>query len=164
MMCCSEPLRHGERLLIRTVRLMAGEVACVTLRRHFDLACGASGSEAYRALETFVGQLRVRGCRRIGVSVPADMRLTGDEVLMLEAFGAAQIDDYRTLDESLERLIGHSPPTALGAAVCLVAQHFAMSGLWIRADWSASGLPASGAPPIWRPIASPSASPDSRRR
>ena len=80
-----------------------------------------------------------------------DPRLTRDECLMIDAFAAAQIDDYRTLDARLARLVGISPPPALGAAVCLVAQHFAMSGLWLTGDgaddqvWAVSTTPTSTA-------------------
>lgn len=146
-----ETASHGERLLIRTIRLLAVDPVCHSLGCQFEHAVGLSGREAFQVLEVFVSQLRVRGLRRITLSVPMDPRLTRDECLMIDAFAAAQIDDYRTLDARLARLVGISPPPALGAAVCLVAQHFAMSGLWLTGDgaddqvWAVSTTPTSTA-------------------
>jgi len=128
-----DDLLHGERLLIRTVRLLALATPCHSLRAHFEAACGHSGQSAYRMLEAFVQQLGVRGRRRVTLSIPADPRLTDDEALILDAFGCAQAEDYRSLDERLTGLLGAEPPFPLGAAACVVAETLAMSGLMLRA-------------------------------
>lgn len=128
-----EPLFHGERLLIRTVRLLALATPCHSLKTHFEAACGFAGQAAYRALEAFVQQLGVRGRRRVALSIPADRRLTDDEALILDAFGCAQAEDYRSLDERLHGLLDASPPFPMGAAACMVAETLAMNGLMLRA-------------------------------
>jgi len=128
-----EPLFHGERLLVRTVRLLALATPCHGLKAHFEAACGCAGETAYRMLEAFVQQLALRGRRRVQLSIPADPRLTDDEALILDAFGCAQAGDYRSLDERLRGLVGAAPPFALGAAACMVAETLAMNGLMLRA-------------------------------
>jgi len=130
------PLSHGERLLIRTVRLLALTAPCHSLKGLFQHACGCAGHEAYRGLEVFLQQLGLRGRRRLVLSVPADPRLTRDEGAILDAFGCAQAEDFRSLDERLTGLLGGAPPPSLGAAACLVAQTFAMNGLLLRARTS----------------------------
>lgn len=128
-----DDLLHGERLLIRTVRLLALAAPCHSLKAHFEAACGDAGQGAYRMLEAFVQQLGVRGRRRVTLSIPADPRLTADEVLILDAFGCAQVEDYRSLDERLTGLLGMAPPFAVGAAACFVAETLVMNGLMLRA-------------------------------
>ena len=132
----ADRLSHGERLLIRTVRLLALTAPCHSLQGLFEDSCGCAGHETYRTLEVFLQQLGAWGRRRLILSVPADPRLTLDETCMLDAFGCVQADDYRSLDERLMGLLGAAPPPALGAAVCLVAQTFAMNGLLLR-TWAA---------------------------
>lgn len=127
-----EDLLHGERLLIRTVRLLALATPCHSLRAHFEAACGCSGQAAYRMLEAFVQQLGARGRRRVTLSIPADPRLTEDERLILDAFGRAQAEDHRSLDERLTGLLGAGPPFALGAAACVVAETLAINGFMLR--------------------------------
>jgi len=128
-----EPLFHGERLLIRTVRLLALATPCHSLRTHFEAACGDAGQSAYRMLEAFVQQLGARGRRRVTLSIPADPRLTDDEALILDVFGCAQAEDYRSLDERLQGLLDAPPPFPMGAAACMVAETLAMNGLMLRA-------------------------------
>jgi hypothetical protein len=130
----SDPLTHGERLLVRTIRLLALTAPCHGLKGLFEQACGCAGHEAYRVLEVFLQQLGAWGRRRLALSVPADPRITDDEAMILDAFGCAQAEDYRSLDERLMGLLGAEPPAALGAAVCLVAQALAMNGLLVRAQ------------------------------
>jgi len=125
---------QGERLLLRTIRLMALKNACVGQQRHFELACGWSGEEAYRTLGVFVEQLRLNGQRRIVLSAPPARTMTDDERTILAAFAAAQHDDYRELDARLADLTQSQPPASLGGAVCLVAQVFAMQGLMIPGE------------------------------
>ena len=125
-------LTHGERLLIRTVRRLALRTPCHGLQAHFEQACGWAGAEAYRTLEVFLQQLSLRGRRRLALSVPLDVRLTGDEVLLLDLFGCAQAEDYPSLDERLATLTGAPPQAAMGAAACFVAQALAFNGLCVR--------------------------------
>ena len=127
-----EDLLHGERLLIRTLRLLALAAPCHSLKGLFEDACGCAGHEAYRTLEVFLQQLGLHGRRRLVLSVPADARLTADEAVILDVFACAQADHYVALDDGLSWLLGREPPPALGAAICLVAQTFAMSGLFLR--------------------------------
>lgn len=129
-----DPLTHGERLLVRTIRLLALTAPCHGLKGLFEQACGCAGHEAYRVLEVFLQQLGAWGRRRLALSVPADPRITDDEAMILDAFGCAQAEDYSSLDERLMGLLGAEPPGALGAAVCLVAQALAMNGLLVRAQ------------------------------
>ena len=133
-------MQEGERLLIRAVRRFAADSFCPVQRDQFEHVCGTLGRETYRTLETFVAQLRAGGRRRIVLSVPTDPRLTCDESLMIDAFAAAQIDDYRTLDVRLASLVGAEASSTLGATVCLVAQLFAMNGLWLCPCARRSGL------------------------
>lgn len=141
-----DDLLHGERLLIRTVRLLALATPCHSLRAHFEAACGYSGQAAYRMLEAFVQQLGARGRRRVTLSIPADTRLTDDEALILDAFGCAQAEDYRSLDERLTGLLGVQPPFPLGAAACGVAETLAMNGLILRTR----PAPDAFIPQAWR--------------
>lgn len=127
-----EHLFHGERLLIRTVRLLALTAPCHSLQAHFEAACGCSGDAAYRMLEAFVQQVAARGRRRLAMSIPADPRLTPDEALILDIFGCAQAGDYQAMDERLLGLLGQQPPMATGAAACFVAETLAMNGLMLR--------------------------------
>ena len=127
-----DDLLHGERLLIRTVRLLALTAPCHSLKAHFEEACGCAGQAAYRMLEAFVQQLGARGRRRLTLSIPADPRLTDDERIILDAFGCAQAEDYRSLDERLWGLLGAQPPFPMGAAACVVAETLAMNGLMLR--------------------------------
>lgn len=120
---------QGERLLLRTIRLMALKNACFGQQSHFELVCGCAGEEAYRTLAVFVEQLRLNGQRRIVLSAPPARTVTEDERTILAAFAAAQNDDYQDLDARLADLIQARPPASLGGAVCLVAQVFAMQGL-----------------------------------
>lgn len=124
-----EDLLHGERLLIRTARLLVLATPCHSLRAHFEAACGGAGTPAYRMLEAFMQQLARHGRRRVALSIPADPRLTGDERLILDVFGHAQAEDYRSLDERLAGLLGAPPPFAMGAAACAVAATFLLNGL-----------------------------------
>lgn len=124
-----DQLLHGERLLLRTVRLLALATPCHGLRAHFEAACGTAGREAYGAVEVFVQQLRRHGRRRLALSGPSDPRRTGDEALVLAAFAAAQAGDYRGLDRWLTALMGAAPPASLGAAACLAAQILELNGL-----------------------------------
>ncbi|HEX7886222.1 MAG TPA: hypothetical protein VF474_09615 [Phenylobacterium sp.] len=127
-----EELTHGERLLIRTVRLLVLTIPCHSLKELFTHACGCAGREAYRTLEVFLQQLSLHGRRRLTSSLPADPRLTSDEATLIDAFACAQAEDYRALDERLTGLLRAAPPPALGAAACLVAQAFALNGLLLR--------------------------------
>ena len=128
-----DTLFHGERLLIRTVRLLALTAPCHSLQAHFEAACGCAGEAAYRMLEAFVQQMAARGRRPVRLSIPADPRLTDDEALILDVFGCAQAGDYRALDERLRGLMGAQPPVPMGAAACMVAETLAMNGLMLRA-------------------------------
>lgn len=128
-----DPLFHGERLLVRTVRLLALTTPCHGLRAHFEAACGCAGEAAYRMLEAFVQQLALKGRRRVQLSIPADPRLTEDEALILDVFGCAQAGDYRSLDERLRGLLNAPPPFPMGAAACMVGETLAMNGLMLRA-------------------------------
>lgn len=128
-----DPQFHGERLLIRTVRLLALTTPCHGLRAHFEAACGCAGEAAYRMLEAFVQQMALRGRRRVQLSIPADPRLTDDEMLVLDVFGCAQAGDYRALEERLRGLLDAQPPFPMGAAACMVAETLAMNGLMLRA-------------------------------
>jgi len=135
-----DPLFHGERLLVRTVRLLALTTPCHGLRAHFEAACGCAGETAYRALEAFVQQMALRGRRRVQLSIPADPRLTEDEALVLDVFGCAQAGDYRSLDERLRGLLDAQPPFPMGAAACMVAETLAMNGLMLRARPTPAGM------------------------
>jgi len=128
-----ESLFHGERLLVRTVRLLALTTPCHGLRAHFEAACGCAGDAAYRMLEAFVQQMALKGRRRVQLSIPADPRLTDDEALVLDVFGCAQAGDYRSLDERLRGLLDAPSPFPMGAAACMVAETLAMNGLMLRA-------------------------------
>ncbi len=66
----SEGFSHGERLLLRTIRMLALQADCRGQRCCFEAACGCAGEEAYRTLEVFVEQLRLNGQRRIAISAP----------------------------------------------------------------------------------------------
>ncbi len=123
-------LLQGERLLLRTIRLLALRAACPALRRLFDDACGCGGGEAYGALAVMMQQLGVHGRRRIDLAPPGGQP-TADERVLLEAFARAQVDDYRGLEASLEDLSGAEAPASMGAAACVVAEVFAMAGLML---------------------------------
>ena len=125
---------QGERLLLKTIRLLALRNACHGQQCHFELACGCSGEEAYRTLSVFVEQLRLSGQRRIVLSAPPARTVTEDERAILAVFAAAQHDDYQELDARLADLTQAQPPASLGGAVCLVAQVFAMQGLVIPGE------------------------------
>ena len=147
-------LTCGERLVLCGLRQLAAEVACTTLRPRFEAACGCVGGQALRGLEVFVQQLRRHARRRIQVSPPAVGRPTEDERRVLQVFASAQLGDYRTVDASLQALIEDEPPGALGAAACLVAEAFELSGLILPVRLSAAtpeprpaGQPPSGWPP-----------------
>jgi len=124
-----DELTHGERLLLRTVRLLALNAACEGPRAQFADACGYAGEGAYRALQVFLQQLGLWGRRRLRLSVPGDPQLTSDEALILDVFACAQGDDYRALDARLMALAGGLPPPTLGEAACWVAQAFELNGL-----------------------------------
>ena len=128
-----DPLFHGERLLVRTVRLLALSTPCHGLKAHFEAACGCAGETAYRMLEAFVQQLAAKGRRQLRLSIPADPRTTDDEALILDAFGCAKAGDYASLEERLRGLLGVQAPFAMGAAACMVAETLAMNGLMLRA-------------------------------
>lgn len=135
-------LSHGERLLVRTLRVLALSGGCEGLRGCFEEACGAAaGDEAYRTLQAFTQQLRARGRRRLRLSAPPHPGLTADEAAILDAFGCAQADDYAGLDERLATLVDGPPPAALGAAACWVAQAFAMNGLSLRPSLTPAAPP-----------------------
>ncbi len=119
----------GERLLIRTFRLLALGPACHRLKPYFEFTLGCAGDEAYRALVVLVQQLSLAGRRRIVLAAPQARTVTADERTILTAFAAAQADDYRTLDVCLEDLVAAPPPASLGGAVCVVARVFEMQGL-----------------------------------
>ena len=131
---CEGVFSQGERLLLRTIRLLAFRNACHGQQCHFEMACGCSGEEAYRTLSVFVEQLRLNGQRRIVLSAPPARTVTDDERTILAAFAAAQNDDYGELDARLADLTQAQPPASLGGAVCLVAQVFAMQGLVISGE------------------------------
>jgi hypothetical protein len=131
-------LTHGERLLLRALRLLALRTTCHSLKAQFEFACGCAGDEAYRALMVFVEQLRTTGRRRISLSAPLAPGVTEDERTLLEAFAAAQADAYEELDARLFDLTIAPPPASLGGAACLVAQVFALQGLLL-----AGGLPVA---------------------
>jgi hypothetical protein len=124
-----DELTHGERLLVRTVRLLALNAACEGPRAQFADACGYAGEGAYRALQVFLQQLGLWGHRRLRLSVPGDPQLTPDEALILDVFACAQGDDYLALDAGLMALTDAPPPPTLGEAACWVGQAFAMNGL-----------------------------------
>lgn len=138
-----DPLTHGERLLIRTVRVLAIRGGCDGLKGCFEEACGAAGDEAYRTLQVFMQQLSACGRRRLRLSVATDPGLTTDEAAILDVFGCAQADDYISLDERLAALVGAAPPTALGAAACWVAQAFGLSGLMLRPSLAPAAAPVT---------------------
>jgi hypothetical protein len=119
----------GERLLLRTFRQLLAGAECAGSRVRFEEACGCAGAQAFRAFTVFVQQLRLHGRRRIHLSPPASTQRTDDEDLVLSAFASAQADDYRSVDDALTRLTAAEPPGALGGALCLVAEAFAMNGL-----------------------------------
>ena len=85
-----DTLFHGERLLVRTVRLLALTTPCHGLKAHFEVACGCAGEAAYRMLEAFVQQMALKGRRRVQLSIPADPRLTDDEQAALRERAAAE--------------------------------------------------------------------------
>jgi hypothetical protein len=126
-------LTSGERLLLCGLRLMAADAGRHTLQSNFEAACGCAGPQAFRALQVFVQQLGLHSRRRIVVAPPAAAPPTGDEALVLEVFGCAQVDDYAGMDLRLARLIGREPPASLGGAACVVAESFGLGGLMLRA-------------------------------
>ena len=139
---CDGGLLRGERLVLRTVRLLALEVRCRGLKAQFEHACGCSGAEAYCGIAAFVAQLRLMGRRGISLGAPFSNLVTGDEVLILQAFACAQADDYPGLNARLAALVGSPAPMTLGAAACLAAQILAMNGLMLRVQPSEGREPA----------------------
>ncbi|MDZ4376427.1 MAG: hypothetical protein U1C74_34005 [Phenylobacterium sp.] len=148
-----DPLTHGERLLIRTLRLLTLSAPCHSLQARFQAACGCAGEEAYRMLEAFVQQVAARGQRRLRLSIPVDPRLTDDEGLILDVFGCAQAGDYRAMDERLRGLMGVAPPAPTGAAACLVAETLALNGLVVRARPTPDALIPASCPVMAFPMA-----------
>jgi len=142
-----DALTHGERLLIRAVRLFALQGGCEGLKGHFEDACGAAGTEAYRTLEVFVQQLRAYGRRRVQLAPPAAPTLSADEAVILDVFGFAQGDDFRAMHDRLALLVGERPPTSLGAAAAWVGRAFELGGLTLRASLDVEEEAA------WLPIA-----------
>ncbi|MBX3485016.1 hypothetical protein [Phenylobacterium sp.] len=136
-------LTHGERLLVRTVRVLALRGGCDGLKGGFEEACGVGGDEAYRTLQVFMQQLGACGRRPLKLSVVTDPALTTDEAAILDVFGCAQADDYASLDERLASLVGGTPPSALGAAACWVAQAFGLNGLSLRSSLTPAATPAT---------------------
>jgi hypothetical protein len=142
-----DALTHGERLLVRAVRLLALQGGCEGLKGGFEEACGAAGVEVYRTLEVFVQQLRACGRRRVQLSAPAAPTVSADEAVILDVFGFAQGDDFRAMHDRLTRLVGDRPPTSLGAAAAWVGRAFEMGGLTLRASVDVEEAA------VWLPIA-----------
>lgn len=122
-------VRHGERLLMRTLRRLALGRPCQTGRGAFEGACGVGGPEAYRTLQVFLQHLSAAGRRRLALSMPWDPRLTADEAEILQVFAAAQADDYRALYHGLMGLLDAPPAASLVATVGAVADTLALNGL-----------------------------------
>ena len=151
------PLLHGERLLIGAVRRLALQAGCAGAQAHFEQACGWAGAEACRMLEVFLQQVAAYGRRRLAIGAPPDPRLTDDERTILEVFGCAQVEAYEAMDERLGALLNATPPAALGAAACVVAQTLAINGCLLDASseaqgWEARTTPSSTAAQ-WAPAA-----------
>jgi hypothetical protein len=133
-------LSHGERLLLRGVRLLALETCCRTARLMFEAHCGRAGAEAHALLTCFVQQVRAHGRRTIAMSAPNAGRVTSDEATLLAVFGCAQADDRRGLHERLSALLAAPAPLALAAAACGVAEILAFNGLILRPPPPPGGL------------------------
>lgn len=137
-----EDLTHGERLLLRALRLHGVAASCAGLEAQFDQACGGAGAEACRALKIFVEELRRSARRCIGLRLPAARFVSADEVRLLDVFAAAQLDRYDCVDRELTQMIGEPPSGWLGAAACLVSEAFTFGGLLLRPHGQGADIPA----------------------
>lgn len=128
-----EGLLSGELLLLRALRQIAlGRGECRLVQADFQEACGYAGAQALRALEAFVLGLALHSRRKIELHYPGFRGVSGDERLLLEAFGCAQAEAYASARERLRRLMKDEPRFMLMSAAALVAQALEFQGLMIR--------------------------------
>ena len=133
MPCTLLACSHGERLLIRAIRLVALENRCYGIRTLFEHACGPAGPDAWRALDLFLWRVGREGRRRLALSMPFDPRLTTDERTLLDAFAHGQSEAYAGLIEILTGLLDQRPDPPMVALVCQVAHALEFGGLTLGA-------------------------------
>jgi hypothetical protein len=122
-----------EHMLLWSFRAMAiGRGDCPMLRAVFQEACGPLADQALTALFVLVKQLGWRGRRGLRLHAPGCRAISGDEMLVLAAFSAAQEaqaggDGWR-LTERLSRLMGAAPEASMEASAKMVGYLLALNG------------------------------------
>jgi hypothetical protein len=122
-------LQEGERLVLWGLRMIAnGRAGCMGLRQAFADTCGSAGEDALIALFTVTRYIGHSASRPLMLSVPGCPRLSRDERILLDLFGAAQQaadgggEDGGALDLALSALIDGPAPPAATAMLKLVAR------------------------------------------
>ena len=139
-------LSHGEHLVIFGLRAMAtGQMDCPVVRRAFEALLAGNADRTLGDLLVFVRLLALAATRRLRVHAPGCCALSGDEVLMLSAIGAAQTepaaDGAHGLRAALGRLCDAPPSTGLALATVNLAETLTRGG--VDLGTMRAGLPGS---------------------
>ena len=126
-------LGTGSSLAIWGFRACAmGGAGCCTIVRGFDDAFGEDGGPVLGnvlALARFIGH---EGRRKVSLAMPGCARITRDELSLLTAFAAAQMQDESLRDAHLTWLTARSPNQAVSCITDYIAMAFARHGHDIR--------------------------------
>lgn len=108
-----------------------GGAGCCTIVRGFENAFAGDGAPvlgSMLALARFIGH---DGRRKVSLAMPGCARITRDELSLLAAFGAAQMQDEALRDAHLTWLTARAPDEAMTSVTDHIAVSFLIHGYQI---------------------------------
>ncbi len=127
-------LGFGGRFALWGFRACAiGHRTCCTLTKGYGLELGAHAEDALNGLVVLAQCLGTHGRRRVRVHRPGCLRATSDEICIVAALSAAQMD-HRTLFEAhFTWLLAGAPTQTAWTAAQMTARAHLHGGLFIQA-------------------------------
>lgn len=121
-------LGRGTRMAVWGFRACAiGHSECCALIRGFEHAFAEEGPPVLGSILSVARFIGHEGRRKVSLAVPGCIRLTRDEVSLLTAFSASQMQDDALRDAHLSWLTGRAADRQLGLlsdhVACVFARH-----------------------------------------
>ncbi len=137
-------LGRGAGLAVWSFRACAvGRAGCCTLVRGYENVFGEDGPPALGSMLALARLIGHDGRRKVSLALPGCVRMTRDELSLLTALAAAQVQDEALRDAHLSWLTARSATDRVGALADHIAGVFTRHGLLIQLpETPAAVLPA----------------------